>query len=96
MDSVSNTSFSRLKPDVVIFGAQVLLLFIVVITSLVNLSLERGNTNLWTMILTSCLGYMLPSPSLKKAKGNPTKPDTVGKDGVLLRNVTLKRDQSAP
>lgn len=95
MDSVSNASFSRLKPDVIIFGAQVLLLFIVVITSLVNLSLERGNTNLWTMILTSCLGYMLPSPSLKKAKANLPKQDSAEKDGVILRDTALKRDQSA-
>lgn len=95
MDSVSTTSLSKIKPDVVIFGAQVLLLFIVVITSLVNLSLERGNTNLWTMILTSCLGYMLPSPSYKKTK-DPNERNRGKDDGVILRDVTLERDKSTP
>lgn len=65
MDSLSNLFRPGAKADVFIFLTQVLLLFIVVITSLVNLSLDNGNTNLWTMVLTSCLGYMMPNPRLK-------------------------------
>lgn len=70
MESASGISYkhSLPRPDVVIFMAQVVLLFIVVITSLANLTLDNGNTNLWTMILTSCLGYMMPSPHMKAAK----------------------------
>lgn len=70
MESASNVStMSRMtRPDVVIFISQVCLLFVVVITALINLSLDHGNTNLWTMVLTSCLGYMMPNPHLKATK----------------------------
>lgn len=48
----------------VVFFCQVLLIYGVVITSLVNISL--GSTHeLWIALLTSCLGYLLPSPTLK-------------------------------
>ena len=68
MESISTIFSQPMRADAIVFVSQVLLLFIVVIVSLVNLSLENGNTNLWTMVLTSCLGYMLPNPRLKPAK----------------------------
>lgn len=82
------------KADVLLFTSQVLLLFIVVITSLINLSIDKGNTNLWTMVLTSCLGYMMPNPRLKSV---PTKDNkltgsaTTEPDGVVLRHIALQR-----
>ena len=49
----------------VVFFSQIVLLYIVCICSLVNLSL--GNKNqLWVILLTSGLGYLMPNPSLKK------------------------------
>ena len=47
---------------------QVILLYIVIITCIINLSIENGYSNLWTALLSSSLGYMLPSPSFKKKK----------------------------
>lgn len=84
------------KADVLLFTSQVLLLFIVVITSLVNLSIDRGNTNLWTMILTSCLGYMMPNPKLKSVATKDKSQDTTTSstpetNGVVLRHLTLQR-----
>lgn len=76
MESASGVSSNKIvpRPEVVIFVAQVFLLFIVVITSLANLTLDNGNTNLWTMVLTSCLGYMMPSPHIKAAKVKGLEP----------------------
>jgi hypothetical protein len=49
----------------IVFFVQVILIYGVVITSLVNISL--GDTQeLWVVLLTSCLGYLMPSPSLKQ------------------------------
>lgn len=95
MENLSNGPVA--KADIVVFSAQVLLLFIVVITSLVNLTLNYGNTNLWTMVLTSCLGYMLPHPRLKasKEKGSTSDLSEVGRtaeNGVVLREFAVKRD----
>lgn len=95
MESVSNVLNPASKADAVVFIAQIALLFIVVITSLLNLSLEHGNMNLWTMVLTSCLGYMLPTPRLKAAKelGVTTQQST--ENGVVLRNFAVQRDKSS-
>ena len=102
MDSVSNISFRRFTPDVIVFVAQVFLLFLVVTTSLVNLSLNVSNTNLWTMILVSCLGYMLPHPRLKKRKGKLTSTGEASVnivstgDGDVLRDLAIERTQPVP
>ncbi len=58
------------KPDVVLFVFQVLLIFIVVCVSLMNLSLQWGNQNLWTVVLTGSLGYIMPNPKLKLSNGS--------------------------
>ena len=92
MDSVSNVFNPIRKPDIIIFIAQVVLLFIVVITSLVNLTVGNENTNLWTMVLTSCLGYMMPNPRFKsgeRSKEGESK-ESREEDGVVLRNITLE------
>jgi hypothetical protein len=49
-----------------VFFSQIIIIYIVVITCIVNLSLERGNSNLWTALLSSSLGYLLPNPKIKK------------------------------
>ena len=53
------------KPDVMLFAFQVVLIFIVVCVSLLNLTFQWGNLNLWTVILTGSLGYIMPNPKLK-------------------------------
>jgi hypothetical protein len=58
------------KPDVVLFAFQVFLIFIVVCVSLMNLSLQWGNQNLWTVVLTGSLGYIMPNPKLKLSNGS--------------------------
>lgn len=50
------------------FFAQTLLLYIVVITSIVNLTWSERNTTLWVTLLSSCVGYLLPHPKYKGDK----------------------------
>ncbi len=52
----------------IVFISQVLIVYIVVFTSIVNLSINNGDSNLWIALLGSCLGYILPSPKLKATK----------------------------
>ena len=56
------------KAEVVLFAVQVTVIFIVICTSLINLTFENGNKNLWTLILSSSLGYILPNPRIKFEK----------------------------
>ena len=61
--------FGRIVPkDEVIFICQVLILYIVIIACIVNLSLLNGDSNLWTALLSSSLGIMLPPPTLSRRR----------------------------
>lgn len=65
MDSVSRTSTSLRRPDIILFAAQIFIIVVVTVVSLTNLSLNIGNQNLWTVLLTSCMGIVMPNPKLK-------------------------------
>ena len=55
--------------------AQVLVLYILILTCLVNITLNNGNRELWSTLLGSSIGYLLPSPRMKVANysGSPPK-----------------------
>jgi hypothetical protein len=55
------------KP-LVVYISQVVLVYIVVITGIVNLSTGAENQNLWIILLSSSIGYLLPSPSVKNER----------------------------
>ena len=57
--------------DIVLFGAQVLVIYIVVSISLYNLSQNNDNKELWISLLSSSVGYLLPSPILNKHVPHP-------------------------
>lgn len=58
-------------PNNILFVTQVVCIFIVVCVSLLNLTLEIGNQHLWTMILTSSLAFLMPSPKFKTVEPDP-------------------------
>ena len=69
-DSRSNSSSrwrlfgDKIPKSEVVFFVQVILIYIVVIVSIVNITLG-DRQELWIILLTSCLGYLMPSPTLK-------------------------------
>ena len=50
----------------VVFLTQMLLIYAVVITALINLSVGAEHNTLWVALLSSCLGYVMPCPKIKK------------------------------
>ena len=66
----TSTKSTLTQPDVVLFIFQVILIFVVVCVSLINLTLQWGNQNLWTVVLTGSLGYIMPNPKLKLSNGS--------------------------
>jgi hypothetical protein len=65
-DTASRVSISSLSiPDIVLFIAQVFVIVIVIIISLVNLTMAWGNQNLWTAFVMASMGYIMPNPKLK-------------------------------
>ena len=49
----------------VVFLCQVLILYTVIMVSIYNLTVNSENSTLWTALLSSCLGYLLPNPTIK-------------------------------
>ena len=50
----------------IVFLCQVIILYTVIVVSIYNLTVEHGDSTLWTALLSSSLGYLLPNPSLKR------------------------------
>ena len=59
---------SRMPKSEVMFATQTFMLYIIIIVCLVNLSIGKDPRDLWTALLSSSIGYMLPQPSLKREK----------------------------
>ena len=56
------------KEEIVLF-CQVIILYTVIVVSIYNLTVRPGDSTLWTALLSSSLGYLLPNPSLKREYG---------------------------
>ena len=50
------------------FFAQIVVVYTIIITSLIHLSLKSPDKELWLILLSSSVGYILLSPGLKFSK----------------------------
>ena len=50
----------------IVFRCQVIILYTVIVVSIYNLTVAHDDSTLWTALLSSSLGYLLPNPSLKR------------------------------
>lgn len=48
-----------------VYFFQVFLIYIIVLTCIINLSLGKDEQKIWIVLLSSSLGYLLPNPSIK-------------------------------
>ena len=64
-DSHSNAGL-RNTPKLVIYFCQVAAIFAVIVACVVNLSIGNDKAELWSSLLSGALGYLLPSPKLRK------------------------------
>lgn len=65
----------RLPKTEIVFFCQVVLIYIVVVTCIINLTLNVGKSHLWTSLLSGCLGYLLPNPNLSSVEKKRTVDD---------------------
>ena len=54
----------------IVFMCQVIVLYTVIVDSIFNLTIGHGDSTLWTGLLSSSLGYLLPNLSLKREDGD--------------------------
>lgn len=55
----------RVPKSEIVFFSQTIILYTVIIVSIYNLSTDKAS-DLWVALLSSCLGYILPAPTLKR------------------------------
>jgi len=56
---------NRLPKSEIVYFCQMTVVFVIILTSIANLSLQNDKSELWIALLSSAIGYALPSPSLK-------------------------------
>ena len=49
----------------IVFLVQVVIAYIVIIVSLINITISTENTCPWATLASGTIGYLLPSPSIK-------------------------------
>ena len=58
------------------FFAQIIVVYMIIITSLVQISLRSLDKEVWLILLRCSIGYILPSPGLKfRKQANPISAD---------------------
>ena len=57
---------SNVPKSEIMYIGQIVAVYIVIIASIINLGISNENSNLWSALLSSSLGYLLTSPSLVK------------------------------
>ena len=50
----------------IVFFSQILIIYTIIAVSIFNLSTSSEQQNLWITLLSSCVGYLLPSPVITK------------------------------
>ena len=63
-----NVFGNEVPKEEIVFFTQVILIYVIAITSIVNLTMEAKHETLWTSLLSASLGYMLPAPQLNNHK----------------------------
>ncbi len=51
----------------ILYYCQIIIIYAIVVTCLLNLSLYNDKDCTWTTLLSACIGYLLPPPKLKKS-----------------------------
>jgi len=61
-------SCNHATKECVVYSIQVATAISVIIISIINLSFESDSSKrqIWLVLLSSCLGYVLPSPTINK------------------------------
>jgi hypothetical protein len=65
-----------MRPEVFEYFIKVLIPFIIICVSLLNISLQIGKQSLWLVLLFTSLGYLLPNPKLKNIDKNKNSSPT--------------------
>ncbi len=67
--SVVSVPSGKHWPSTTVFVTQVIIVYVVILCALINLTFyPEARQELWITLLSSSIGYLLPSPTIKKPK----------------------------
>ena len=72
ISKMPNINPSQKTSDIILFAAQVIAVYIIISISFYNLTQTIENKELWISLLSSSVGYLLPSPVISKHVSHPT------------------------
>ena len=67
-ERIWNVFGSKIPKAEIVFFCQVLVLYVMIGCSIYNLTVNSKDSQLWTAILCSSMGYLLPNPKIKQSK----------------------------
>lgn len=56
---------NRCPKSEIVYFCQMFVVFVIIVTSIANLTLNNGKSELWIALLSSAIGYTLPNPKMK-------------------------------
>jgi hypothetical protein len=54
---------SKLPKSEIVYFCQMIVIYVIIVRSIVNLSVQNGKNELWITLLNSAIGYALPRPT---------------------------------
>lgn len=73
---------TRVAKNQITYFSQIGIIYGIIITAIAHLSLQSPDKELWLVLLSSSLGYILPTPGLKYLKPQDRKNE------LVLRNTS--------
>ncbi len=62
---------ARVPRSEIVFFCQVIIIYTVIVTSIYNLTTGHKDGHLWTALLSSSVGILVPNPSIRVKKNPP-------------------------
>jgi len=60
-----NSQPKRERREQIVYCCQLVVVFTIILTALVNLTFVESDTCLWTGLISGALGYLVPNPSIR-------------------------------
>ena len=65
VSSEKHVCSKKIAQNKITFTFQIIAIYVIILAAIINLSLQQKDKELWLVLLSSCIGYVLPNPGLK-------------------------------
>ena len=82
LSSEKQMCYKKIAQNKITFTFQIIAIYVIILAAIINLSLQQKDKEIWLVLLSSCIGYVLPNPGLKfkSRKGYPADLEKTDKD----------------